>query len=129
MLKSLSHTNAPATIAAYMSIALTLYTLVPTLFVWQWPGGRHHLILAAMGVLGTAAHVVQTCSYRDGEVTLVEPSGYVCLVERPRWDSACSPRCPTAGPRPAVPPLSLAPPTPLRDKIRTAIAERAMAIP
>ncbi len=80
MVKSLSRTDSPETIVAYMSITLTIYTLVPALFVWQWPGARLFLMLAAMGALGTAAHVVQTYSYRDGEVTLVEPTGYIRLV-------------------------------------------------
>jgi drug/metabolite transporter (DMT)-like permease len=80
MVKSLSRTDTPATIVAYMSITLTIYTLVPALFVWQWPGLRLLLMLAAMGALGTAAHVVQTYSYRDGEITLVEPTGYLRLV-------------------------------------------------
>jgi len=80
MVKSLSRTDTPATIVAYMSITLTIYTLVPALFVWQWPGARLLLMLAAMGALGTAAHVVQTYSYRDGEITLVEPTGYLRLV-------------------------------------------------
>ena len=109
MVKTLSRTDAPATTVGYMSIALTLYTLVAALFVWQWPGGRLLFMLAAMGVLGTAAHVVQTYSYRDGEVTLVEPSGYVRLVWAAPWDFSCLPRCPTAGLGPVVSSLSLAP--------------------
>lgn len=80
MVKSLSRTDTPATIVAIMSITLTIYTLVPALFVWQWPSAGMLLMLAAMGALGTAAHVVQTYSYRDGEITLVEPSGYLRLV-------------------------------------------------
>ena len=53
-------TDTPATIVGIMSITLTIYTLVPALFVWQWPSAGMLLMLAAMGALGTAAHVVQT---------------------------------------------------------------------
>jgi drug/metabolite transporter (DMT)-like permease len=60
MVKSLSRTDTPATIVGIMSITLTIYTLVPALFVWQWPSAGMLLMLAAMGALGTAAHVVQT---------------------------------------------------------------------
>jgi drug/metabolite transporter (DMT)-like permease len=80
MIKSLSRTDTPVTIVAYMSLTLTVFSFLPALFVWQWPNPWLLFLLASMGGIGTVAHVIQTYSYRDGEITLVEPSSYMRLV-------------------------------------------------
>ncbi len=80
MIKSLARTDPPATIVAIMSVTLSVFTFFPALPYWSWPSAKMFLVFAAMGAVGAIAHLVQTYSYRDGEITAVEPAGYMRLV-------------------------------------------------
>ena len=78
--KNLSRTESPATIVAYMSLTVTLVSLFPAIFVWTWPTSKMLFWLIGMGILGSLAHVIQAQSYKEGDVTLVEPTGFVRLI-------------------------------------------------
>lgn len=80
MTKSLSRTDTPLTIIAYMSLMLTTFSLIPALFVWKTPSLAALGILAMMGVIGTWAHYLMTAAYRDGELTAVEPVTFARLI-------------------------------------------------
>ncbi|NQV57636.1 MAG: DMT family transporter [Rhodospirillales bacterium] len=80
MVKSLSKTDTPVTIVAFMSLTLTTFTFFPALPYWSWPSPKMLLVFALMGAVGATAHTVQTYSYRDGDITAVEPAGYMRLV-------------------------------------------------
>jgi drug/metabolite transporter (DMT)-like permease len=78
--KSLTKTESPSTIVAYMSLTLTVITFIPAAFVWTWPSLEMWLWFIALGAMGSFAHVIQAQSLKDGDVTLVEPAGFMRLV-------------------------------------------------
>lgn len=80
MTKSLARTDTPLTIIAYMSFFLTIFSLIPALFVWTTPSLLALGIFAFMGILGTWAHYLMTAAYRDGELTAVEPVTFARLI-------------------------------------------------
>jgi drug/metabolite transporter (DMT)-like permease len=80
MTKSLTRTESPSTIVAYMSLTLTFISFFPAAFVWTWPTAEMWLWFVALGSMGSVAHVIQAQSLKDGDVTLVEPAGFMRLV-------------------------------------------------
>ena len=55
-------------------------TLIPAIFVWQWPSIDQLLWLAAIGVCGTTGHLLFTNAYRIADVSLVDPIGFMRLI-------------------------------------------------
>jgi drug/metabolite transporter (DMT)-like permease len=55
--KYLVRSERPNTIVALFSVYLTPLSLVPALFVWQWPDLRTLGALAGLGAIGTLAHL------------------------------------------------------------------------
>ena len=80
MTKSLSRTDSPSTIVAYMSLTLTVVSFALAVFVWTWPTLEMWLWFIALGGMGSIAHVIQAQAYKDGDVTLVEPATFLRLV-------------------------------------------------
>ena len=78
--KSLSRTESATTIVAYMSLTVTFISGFPAIFVWTWPTMEMWLWLMGMGALGSFAHIIQAQSYKEGDVTLIEPAGFVRLI-------------------------------------------------
>ena len=78
--KSLSRTERSTTIVAYMSITVTIVSFFPAIFVWTWPTIEMWFWLIGMGSLGSLAHIIQAQSYKDGDVTLIEPAGFIRLI-------------------------------------------------
>ena len=84
MAKSLTRTETPATIVFYMSLMVTFISFFPAVFFWQWPPLELWIWLLLLGAGGSFAHIIQTHSYRMGEMTVVEPMSYFRLI----WASA-----------------------------------------
>ena len=63
-----------------MSLVLTFISFVPAVFVWTWPTSEIWLWLIIIGFIGSLAHVIQAQSFKEGEVTLVEPAGFLRLI-------------------------------------------------
>jgi drug/metabolite transporter (DMT)-like permease len=78
--KTLSRTESSTTIVAYMSVIVTVVSFFPAIFVWTWPTIEMWLWLIGMGSLGSLAHIIQAQSYKEGDVTLIEPAGFVRLI-------------------------------------------------
>lgn len=78
--KTLSRTESPTTIVAYMSLTLTVVSFFPAIWVWTWPTIEMWFWLIGMGGLGSLAHIIQTQAYKEGDVTLIEPAGFVRLI-------------------------------------------------
>ena len=55
--KFLARTEPPSRIVAYFMIYLTPLSLIPALFVWQWPAPSTFGALIGLGGLGTLAHL------------------------------------------------------------------------
>jgi len=71
--KSLSRTDSTTAIVAHLTFMMMGFTLVPALFVWQRPAVEHIALLALVGSLGTAGHILFIESYKLADVSLVEP--------------------------------------------------------
>jgi drug/metabolite transporter (DMT)-like permease len=62
-----------------MNMILTPLSLVPALFVWQWPSWPMLAILAGLGLFATLAHQVLTRSYTKADASAVIPFDYFRL--------------------------------------------------
>jgi drug/metabolite transporter (DMT)-like permease len=80
LIKAMSRTDSSWTITAYMNLLLTPITLVPALFVWQWPSLGQFLWLAAIAVIGTLAQTAFNQALREAEVAVVMPFEYLRLI-------------------------------------------------
>ena len=80
MAKMLSRHDSPTTIVAYVTLLMTPVTLIPALFVWQWPNFEQFLWLIAIGLCGTTGHLLFTHAYKLADVSLVEPVSAMRMV-------------------------------------------------
>ena len=80
IVKSLARTEGTATIVAYMSLLMTPITLIPALFVWQWPTAGQFALLAAIGGLGSLGHLCFVQAYKFADVSVVEPAIFTRLI-------------------------------------------------
>ncbi len=79
LIKSLSRTERPEEIVAYMVLLLTPLSLVPALFVWTWPDLELLLALAALGAVGTYGHLYMTRAFAVADVTIAMPFDFARL--------------------------------------------------
>ena len=79
LVKSLSRTEGAGTVVAYMNLLLTPMSLVPALFVWQWPSWWVLGICAFVGFTGALAHVAFTRAYALADASAVMPFDYMRL--------------------------------------------------
>jgi drug/metabolite transporter (DMT)-like permease len=77
--KSLSRTERPSTTVLYMTLFLTPLSLVPALFVWQWPSWQTLTYLVGLGGSGALAHLLLTISYGKADASAVVPFDYARL--------------------------------------------------
>jgi drug/metabolite transporter (DMT)-like permease len=80
IIKILSRTESSTTITLYMGIMMAPMSLVPALFVWQWPSGEAYLWLAAIGAFGALAQWALAESLRLGETAVVMPVDFCKLL-------------------------------------------------
>ena len=79
IVKRLSDTEDPNAIVLYMNLLLTPLSLVPALFVWQWPAWSLFPLLFALGALAALSHLWFTRSYTKADVSAVMPFDYARL--------------------------------------------------
>ena len=79
VVKSLSRTERASMIVFYMNLFLTPLSLVPALFVWQWPSWETLAYLVGLGGVGTAAHLLLTLAYTKADASAVVPFDYARL--------------------------------------------------
>jgi drug/metabolite transporter (DMT)-like permease len=96
MVKSLSRTEPTPAIVAYMMIYLTPLSLIAALPVWQWPALELWPWLAALGVLGAAAHLCFTHALAMGDASAVMPYDYLRLPAAAAMAYAMFAEVPTA---------------------------------
>ncbi len=78
--KSLTRTDKPATVAAYVQLLMTPITLVPALFFWQTPGWPALGWLAVIGCLGGLGHYFFVKAYSIADISFAEPVMFTRLV-------------------------------------------------
>ncbi|MEJ2016271.1 MAG: DMT family transporter [Limibacillus sp.] len=79
LVKTLSATEAPVTIVLYMNLLLTPLSLIPALFVWQWPSVEVWLAVIATGFIATGAQIMVTRAYKVADASVVLPFDYTRL--------------------------------------------------
>ncbi len=80
MAKTLTRTESPTTIVAYLTLLMIPVTAVPAVMVWQTPTGVEFLMLLGIGGLGSCGHLCLVNAYRLADVGLVEPLVFFRLV-------------------------------------------------
>ena len=78
--KSLTRTESPVTVAAYLALLMTPMTLIPALFVWQTPGWGELAALAVVGAFGSIGHLSFVKAYAIADISLVEPAVFTRMV-------------------------------------------------
>lgn len=78
-IKQLSQLDPPDTVVFYTYLFWVPMSLLPALLQWRWPHGTDWLWLAATGVLGTAGQLFWTRALRLGEVSALQPIGFMQL--------------------------------------------------
>jgi drug/metabolite transporter (DMT)-like permease len=77
--KSLSRTERASTTVLYMTLFLTPLSLIPALFVWQWPDLETLGYLIGLGGTGTLAHLLMTIAFGKADASAVVPFDYARL--------------------------------------------------
>jgi drug/metabolite transporter (DMT)-like permease len=78
--KQLSRTESVVSIVAWMAILLTSVSIVPALWVWQWPTWSQLAWLALVGGLATAGHLAMTQALKIADTTSILPLDFTRLV-------------------------------------------------
>ena len=75
--KSLARTESPNAMVVWMGVYMSLFSLPPALYVWQWPEAHVWGWLLALGVVATVAHLCINRAFGAADASFVAPFGYV----------------------------------------------------
>jgi len=78
-MKFLARTESPNAIVTYLVLYLVPLSLVPALFVWQWPSLHAILWLILLGALGTLAHLAIVRGYSKVDASACAPFEFLRL--------------------------------------------------
>jgi drug/metabolite transporter (DMT)-like permease len=78
--KTLSRTDSPSTIVAYLSLTMMVPSGVALFFVWQMPTIEQLFFMVMIGFLGSAGHLLLTTAYKIADISAVEPVVFARLV-------------------------------------------------
>ncbi len=92
--KFLSRSESPVTIVTYMVLYLAPISLIPALFVWQWPSLQAFAYLILLGLLGIGSHLSVARALAVADASAIAPFefmrlpyaallGYLFFGERP----------------------------------------------
>ena len=79
IVKSLSRTEAPASVVLYMNLLLTPLSLVPALFVWRWPSLGELGLGLFIGCCAVTAHIFFTRAFAKADASAIMPFDYARL--------------------------------------------------
>jgi uncharacterized membrane protein len=80
LIKIMSRTESSLAIVAYMNIFLAAYSVIPALFVWQWPSAEGWALMVAIGITGTLGQLGLSQALAETEPTVVMPFDYLRLI-------------------------------------------------
>lgn len=84
IIKRLSNTDSPLTITAYVTIFLTIMSLIPALLVWETPMGSQWSWLFFAAITGTLAQLCLAKAFAYADATIVLPIDFAKII----WGSA-----------------------------------------
>jgi drug/metabolite transporter (DMT)-like permease len=79
LIKQLSRTEPADRIVLWTTLLWVPMSLVPALFVWQWPQGITWLWAISAGLLGTGGHMLWTRALKLGDVSALTPISFMQL--------------------------------------------------
>ena len=79
LIKQLSRTEPADRIVLWTTLLWVPMSLVPALFVWQWPQGITWLWAISAGLLGTGGHMLWTRALKLGDVSALTPISFTQL--------------------------------------------------
>jgi len=79
IVKSLSRTEAPASIVLYMNLLLTPLSLLPASFVWRWPSLGELGLGLFIGCCAVVAHIFFTRAFARADASAIMPFDYARL--------------------------------------------------
>ncbi len=80
VIRVLGRTESSVTITTYMTVFMTLLSVVPALLVWRDPTGEQWFWLVVIGVLGTLGQLAVAQSLKEAETGLVMPFDFCKLI-------------------------------------------------
>jgi len=80
IVKRLSQTDNTVSIVVWMSLMLTVFSVFPALFVWQWPSFTELAWLLLLGSLGTGGHLAMITALKLADATLLMPIDFTRLI-------------------------------------------------
>ncbi len=80
IIKRLSNTDSPLTITAYVTIFLTIMSLIPALLVWKTPMGVQWAWLFFAAVTGTLGQLCLAKAFAFAETTIVLPIDFAKII-------------------------------------------------
>jgi drug/metabolite transporter (DMT)-like permease len=75
-IKVLSRTEKADAIVIYTTLLWVPMSLIPALFVWEWPQGITWLWIIAAGFFGTTAHLCWTRALKLGDASMLTPISF-----------------------------------------------------
>lgn len=78
-IKQLTRSDPADTIVFYTYVFWVPISLVPALFAWQWPQGSEWAWLVLVGACGTGGQLLWTRALQIGEVSALQPIGFLQL--------------------------------------------------
>ena len=80
VIKVLSRTDSPATIALYASLLQLPVCLIAALFFWQWPTFEQLLVMCLIAIFGATTQLALAQAFREADATVVLPVDFTKLV-------------------------------------------------
>jgi drug/metabolite transporter (DMT)-like permease len=80
VIKVLSRTDSPVTIALYASLLQLPVCLIAALFYWQWPTPFQLLVMGLIAIFGSTTQLALAQAFREADATVVLPADFTKLV-------------------------------------------------
>ena len=80
IIKDLGRTDSALTITTYMVLLLIPISLVPALFVWEWPAWEQLGWLLLVGIFGSAGHLLLNHALKQAPTNVVMPIDFARLI-------------------------------------------------
>lgn len=80
VIKRLSNTDSPLTITAYVTLFLSILSLIPALLYWKWPQGAQWAWLLFAAITGTLGQLCLAKAFAYAETSIVLPFDFAKII-------------------------------------------------
>lgn len=80
VIKVLSRTDSPVTIALYASLLQLPVSLAAALLYWRWPNIDQLMVIGLIAVFGSTTQIALAQAFREADATVVLPADFTKLV-------------------------------------------------